>query len=902
MNRKQNICFGMLLLLAAVGCFQSCRQDDFEETVPDKETLIAQGRYLAARGTGAAAESSNKPLFDIGTPYRLLAFVKTYDPSLPNDKTPAGFPRFNKVAWEGGTSSGLQFINIDHPDKWFGFAALETEPMDDLVSLDFYGFTYGKKVENRPPTDYIELDGLSGETPPAEGSLASLKHTDSVSSDRTTLNDLLYSKLLNQNIATAGKDAPTATQSILPFRHCFSKLEFYVGQQDAEEPDENGDPVPCFPGIQIEKVEVTGTYGKGSVYLQDGKVELLDGAITRPLQFNENYKGAVTRQEVAMGEMIVFPSDGAALKNEDKADGGYSVGLNITVKGPNRTDIAQFLANTDSPAEITETTEEDGTTYYRGTIVKTSIIDNYLDKELRFKQNTRYRLVIWFKKGAVRIITVIPQIEEWLPGEGTETDPWQEQHMGQPQMFDNIVWSDRNLGADHYDPMGADFEKTIGYFYQSGRNIPYYPFDSSLYYNEETKKFTSHPNPTPADKKNSVLADVQPYAKTRHRFYPMVDTTLLNMKNQMSGWGESVKGEHGDDRTWIMEHTDKPQMEIPETKPTNAYFDFMRSSWHGGSGLRGHNKKWDEDPKNQPVAGVWIIPTSQQFMSIFPSTPHAGNITFRAGGNNSSPMNWGNDTNDFNEYYKGYKTLRITVPYYYKEMKAPARNSNDPTSNYFKAWNTLKENGDPGTTKTEVYYNGKPGSETNINVEPDGDPEGGYASVYVISRNEESKDGLPVELQNDSRFYIKEWGTIYAIKRAYTAQAYRMRWRVKCAGVYGTAKNPGLYVEVCRYRYNTDSGKMLTEANYLDFDWDHPAATLYFPICGLGDWTGYYINFGTECQYATSDPIDNDNMTSALQMKITGDNAYNTYIAIIKGAYINRDFGKQIRPIGGGYE
>ncbi len=897
MNRKQNICFGVLLLLTAGGCFQSCRQDDFEEAMPSQETLIEQGRYLTARNAerAAASEDPDHPQFDINTPYRLLAFTKEYDPNNAADATPATTPRFNKVAWESTTAGGLRFINLDEQDKWFGFAALESERTEGLVSLDFYGFTYGNKMENRPPADYIELEGLSGETTPDAGSLASLKRTETVSEDGTALNDLLRGELFNQNIATAGKGSSTATQSILPFRHCFSQLTFLVAQQAEETPDANNNPIPCFPDIQIEKVEVTGTYGSGSVYLQDGKVELLGNATTRPLQFGAQYKGAVTLQQVEMGEMIVFPSDGAALKNEDKAD-GYSVGLNITVKSKNRTDIARFLANTESPAEITPLTAEDGTTYYRGTVVKKSIVDYYRKEDLRLKQNTRYTMVIWFVKDAVRIITVIPQVEEWLPGEGTAENPWQEQVMGQPQMFDNIIWSDRNLGADHYDPLGANFEKTIGYFYQSGRNIPYYPFDTEKYYDEATGAFTSHP--LPEDKNTSVLADVKPYWTTRHRFYPMVDPEILTMKNQQDGWG-TVNGNEGTDRTWIMEYGQTPQMFIPEEAPSNAYFDFMRSRWDKSSGLIGHDMEWNKGQQNQPLAGAWVIPSSSQFMAIFPSTPHAGNITFRAGGNNATPMSWGDMQNDMNA---SYKTLRVTVPYYYDKMEATTRTN--PTEAYLNAWTTLKTNNDVGTTHAEAYYKGGPGTVNdwvnNIDAEPNGDPEDGYASVYVLSRNEESVHGLPDSLQNDSRFAIKTWGTIYAIKRVYTPQAYRMRWRVICAGVYGSLKNPGLYVEVCRYRYNTSSGKMLTEENYLtDFDWDHPAATLYFPICGLGDWTGNYINFGTECQYATSDPIDGT-MTSALQMKITGSDAFNAYIAIITKASVNRDFGKQIRPVRGG--
>ena len=101
-------------------------------------------------------------------------------------------PRFNKVAWEGTTSDGLRFINIaGEPDKWFGFSAVEGETgdKDGLVSIDFYGFTYGKKEETHQ-SDYIALDDLSGETMP-EKELVLLKHTETVSDDGTMLNDLL---------------------------------------------------------------------------------------------------------------------------------------------------------------------------------------------------------------------------------------------------------------------------------------------------------------------------------------------------------------------------------------------------------------------------------------------------------------------------------------------------------------------------------------------------------------------------------------------------------------------------------------------------------------------------------------------------------------------------------------
>lgn len=872
MNRKYYILSTVLLL--AGGCLQSCQQDDFGEALPDRETLITQRRYLTARSMDAVAASEDPDKaswFEAGTPYRLLAFTKPYDASKPEDKeNTVNHPRFNKVAWEGATSDGLRFINIaGEPDKWFGFSAVdgETGDKDGLVSIDFYGFTYGKKEGT--PSDYIALDDLSGETTPGKESLASLKRTETVSDDGTVLNDLLRGELLNQNIFTVGKDAST-TQSILPFTHCFSKLRFLVVQQAQDDPDENGNPVPCFPNIQIEKIEVTGTYGTGAVYLQDGKVELTGSAISRPLQFRDTYKGAVTLQQVDMGEMIIFPSYGAALK--DKVD-GYSVGLNITVKSKNKKDIEQFLANTNTE-DKREVTGND-TDGWSGTVVKESIIDNYTNKVLHFKQNTAYTLVLSFQKNAVRIITVIPQVEEWLPGEGTDDDPWQDQPLGQPQMFDNIVWSDRNLGADHYDPL-TNFEKTVGYFYQSGRNIPYYPFEY------EKKPVFENKNDQKIENLNTA------WGESVFRFYPIVDPEILRM---------------ADDSKWTMydieANEDKsprgtPQMYIPEEKPAEGhYFDFVRREEEWKIGLQ-DDMHWEKGQKKQPVGGAWVIPSSKDFLTIFPSTPHAGNIVFNKVGNNTDPVNWGLDGTKSPDYrITGTKTLRVTVPYF-KEHSTEEDKPTTKSSNYQKAWQILFDNEDEGTTHLDQYTNnGAPGNDASIKYEPDGDPEDGYASAYVISCDGEDE----VTLSNDYGFPVKSWGTIYGIKRIYTPQAYRMRWRALI--VKEGSQSPCIYIEICRYRCNEDDH--LNETNYKkDYDWKHPAARIYFPVCGLGDWTGEYINFGTECQYATSDPISNGK-TSALHIKITGNNASNAFISVVKNE-TKRDFAKQIRPIfwGGG--
>jgi len=884
MNRKYNILSGMLLLLVFGSCFQSCQKDDFGSSITDRETLITRGQYLTARSTDAFALDYNKDPqpFPVGTPYRLLAFSKANGSA----EERAIHPRFNKVAWEGKLTDVLRYININNaPDKWFGFSALdgETGDADGLVSLDFYGFTYGEAEDHT--TDYIELDGIPGETTPEVGTLSELnelKHTETVS-ESGDLKNLMRGELLNQNISTAGVTGTTAegtqipapnTQSVIPFKHCFSKLRFQISQQgDEDNKDADGNPTPRFDNLYVEDIIVTGTYGKGVVSLADGKVNVSDKT-DRALKFKDGFDGKITVKNTDVGEILILPSDGESLSNPDMGD-GYDVGLLITVKSTEKKDIENMLHNTGSTGTITEYTDGNKVTWYKGTIKKEKIIDYYdvdnTKSVLHFKQNTSYMLIITFQKDAVRIITVIPMIEEWLPGEGTAEDPWQEQALGQPQMFDNIVWSDRNIGAKHYDPSGADFENTVGYFYQAGRNIPYYPYKYNEY-DINNGKIPDLKDITKQDLANGSSS----YQKSHYRFYPVVDSRILNMTGN---------------RYWTMYSSNQnPQMKIPETKPVNAYFDFSRGIDNNNRvGLTDdQNMHWDKGQANQPINGAWVIPSSKDFLTIFPSTPHAGNITFRKGWYNSNSMDWKGDPMAGDN---APNVLRVTVPYYEDNMAYPYRNN---SAKYTDAWYTLKNNKDPGCTK-EGYTVG-PGAGGNPSYEPDGDPEDGYASVYIISREGDDMEVPDILQKPDSQgknWAIQSWGTIYAIKRIYTSGAYRMRWRV--INATKEAANPCFYVEICRYRCKPDA--KLTVDNYKSYDWDHPAATIYFPICGLGDWTGEYINFGTECQYATSDKIENGK-TSAVQIKVAGTDAYNAYIAVVKGV-INRTFGMQVRPIVG---
>lgn len=921
MNKIRNNISHILVSLAAGACFQGCQNADIEMPVPDRETWIAQSRYLTARNaeTAAAAEDPDKSAwFETGTPYRLLAFTKAYSESDPTDETVATYPRFNKVAWDGEIS-GLRYINLaSDPGKWFGFAALDGEPggTDNLVSLDFYGFTYGKTEERT--TDYIEPDGLSGETTPAGGTLTSIKRTETLNDDGE-LRDLMRAQLLNQNITTVSA-ASSSTQSILPFRHCFSQLQFMIVQQ-ADDTDGNS---PRYTDIYVDRIDVTGTYSKGAVYLQDGKVELNE-TDKQSRTLRQTYSGPVPTAQTAVGEMIVFPSDGSAMK---EGGDGYAVGLSIVVKGSDRATIENFLVNSGS----TGTAEQHDDGLWYGTIAKDHITDMYLENTpLYLKQNTSYTIVISFQDNTVRVAVVIPQIEEWLTGEGTTENPWQDQVVGQPQTFGNTVWSDRNLGADHFDPE-VDFEGTVGYFYQNGRNIPYWPFNAEIYYAAAGEEINTYrekwphlrdnphsavnhvPIPDPvADKRKVRLATVPKTTESWFHPYPMVDSRILTMPTTYSQyhWSDGITNQQ-ESTIWCGKNgIGSYQLDIPKTQG-NKSMAFAHD--------QGDNDylQWEKGASTQPVPDGWAVPTPEQYAEIFPTEPFAGNITFRGGGYDKKPSQWCCGNEGKTKMSDDVKVLRITVPYYSKEHNEDLYPGNP---SYQKARNLLIANNDEGITHEDKYTytyanSGHPDIETetgsaamtpyyNRAYFPKGDPADGYASVYILSRDGDDSYGFrdadniySDDSNEDIRLMTRTWGVIYAIKKIYTPEAYRMRWRVMYVPLPGdgsrTKNIPGMYIEVCRYSCTKDT--RLDEDNYKSLDWDHPVARIYFPISGY--LSRQYYNLGTEGMYATSGAITKQSSTlkcATLHIKMSGEGCDNQFIALTEQE--SATSGKQLRLV-----
>lgn len=125
------------------------------------------------------------------------------------------------------------------------------------------------------------------------------------------------------------------------------------------------------------------------------------------------------------------------------------------------------------------------------------------------------------------------------------------------------------------------------------------------------------------------------------------------------------------------------------------------------------------------------------------------------------------------------------------------------------------------------------------------------------------------------------WGTIYAIKRYGTDNAYRVRWTIERIGVntgdkcdIGTAAQ-GYRAVLVISRYPADKNSKLTKDNYNTAysDWNNPVETLMLPISGYihVDGGATLIYAGSETIYHTSTADTYNNKSWSFRIKFSGD-------------------------------
>lgn len=247
----------------------------------------------------------------------------------------------------------------------------------------------------------------------------------------------------------------------LEFRHVLSKLTFEVVKQD-----ESGDATDLhkLDNVYVASIRLTNARTNGTLDLASGTFENLAGAADRMFFQTTSTPWTVPhitpqlltsaadgKNGTVPREIYIFPNTAADGKTYLPGEQNNPLGIEVRLK---KTDDSSYDKTLTLP--LYETASKNPAT----------------TDAFRFKANHEYRLTITVLRDNVRIITISPMVYDWIPGfvEGEKDIDY----LGQPVTFGNLMWMDRNLGADSGDPTTPDnWYKSLGYYYQHGRNIPF---------------------------------------------------------------------------------------------------------------------------------------------------------------------------------------------------------------------------------------------------------------------------------------------------------------------------------------------------------------------------------------------------------------------------------------------
>ena len=470
---------------------------------------------------------------------------------------------------------------------------------------------------------------------------------------------------------------------------------------------------------------------------------------------------------------------------------------------------------------------------------------------LHFEQNTSYTLCISFLSDQARIVTLVPQVYEWLDGETDSEDEngnkYQEQDLGQPVTFNGVMWSDRNLGATSAHPTRSidDWYKSVGYFYQYGRNIPYFP--NSL--NEDGTINLSTPL------KEALVTDGETNGK--RPLYPVVN---------FESWGQGLTAESekgkiapttGEQWVWKLGYYDKVQ---------SHHWGYSYGVGYETKYLYDYDHGW-ENNTNTPCPPGWRLPTTEDYMGIIPGSVYSGNITFRWFTYEETNGSWQANSQDY--------------------PNRGQANSEPDFEEVYRAGNLVYYKGVSGVSQGQQVYQG---AFPCLYREENNDPIAGATSKYILSMMDEEgyrdwnrvcETAGELRPEGKGKDYTYNWGVIYGIKNQGKATAYRVKWEVKLlsedtdpewedyTNKYGRKRQRWHYdkpfrgvLVISRYQASAKDDFVAENGDYKaavkKYDWEHPVEVMYLPVGGFADnWSnGKLGNIGTELWYAISNRPD----------------------------------------------
>lgn len=695
----------------------------------------------------------------------------------------------------------------------------DTPEYFDTYTLDFYGVTYGGP-------ESFEDDGRGADGHPLI----------SIASGEDGLPDLRRAELTGQSSVNSG-------MLELHYRHALSLLEFNFIRQD--DSDDRG---------YLEDAELVGltvTDHSSGVY------DIVEGRWLEDSYGEDEDRDADIAQDRLiptgtgrdMASCLVFPRD------VDDA-----LHLHVSVRVPNND--TGFLDD-----------------------------DRILEKDLEIDfssipnshgllQGNAYKISVAVINSDIQILMIVPMMYLYMDGDTGEDGLLT---LGQPITFGGVTWADRNLGASSVSyGSTAEWDGMRGYYYQFGRNIPYFslPNDATGKFSYTVNVYTNL-NPRmaafPMTNKNSY-SEAEEAVREYETIYPATGrydgsgsglwsaVGVKDKKNTSYVYGyplayrnrTNVASSLSDiaifpgewEEKWSV-WEDVPQSERDRYSYVIGTYDDVSPWWpidNSDNVRRGTPATWN-DPQNQPCPKGWRIPTKEDWSSIMPMSKRTGDITF---------MN-----------VSATKT-KVSVDGYPNPIDIGGGNTEFIMHKNLLEW--YEQGGDRNVT-----YAG-------LEEEP-GDPSAGHLTDYFCQRKSTSDAS----------------GILYAIKNVGEDAAYRVKWE------YITLKNgyqqvgSGVYPVVLRIsRYSSSRYERLRNRAEKDaLDWEHPTEVMELPVSGYmyTQAVAKVTNAGVESIYASSTIDESDTATKGyfyyVRVKVGGGTG-SRYLMLFK---MRRSYGMSIRCV-----
>ena len=439
--------------------------------------------------------------------------------------------------FESGTKYLLYAVNQENVEVLNGVGTERDNHTIDYGTVISYG--------SSPISFYGATYGSTTKVPafPSDGGTTI---TETVKDDGT-LPDLMFSNnLIDQTVSNGYRLE-------MNFKHAMSKLKFRIVKQDETEDDETN-----LENATLTKIQVQGTHGAGTLDIVNGTWTYAEDE--EPLPDRTSYANATgmevtTTSQKVPGELLVFPNA------EDEL---VTISVTLTGIGDNGGE-----KTVEYPLKkINEQGAETG--------------------NFQFEMNHEYTLLITVLKDEVRTIAIAPQVYDWIDKNRDDN------YLGQPVTFANLMWMDRNLGATSAD-CENNWEACRGYYYQYARNIPYI-LDKEKY-----------------DKYNGVGQIYQylyTYNENGERVYCVDDERPVLTSATIKG-RENIAVYPGDDGEYrfISDVNQRGYWMLDENGQEESFI----------------NEFWTSSVENHPCPKGWRLPTKEDFASFLPekqfSTP-----------------------------------------------------------------------------------------------------------------------------------------------------------------------------------------------------------------------------------------------------------------------------------------